>query len=136
MKKRKYIIYVADFETTVYNGQERTDVWSAAYCELFTDKIVVKNSIIDFFKAIYSINDNIICYFHNLKFDGSFILDYIIRDGYIWHRAPEKEMNNGEYKCSISDRGAWYNIIIKHNNKIIEFRDSLKLLPFTLKKIG
>lgn len=136
MKKRKYRIYVADFETTVYSGQERTDVWSAAFCELFTDEIVVEKSIFDFFKAIYSINSNIICYFHNLKFDGSFILDYIIRDGYIWHRVPEKEMNNGEYKCSISDRGAWYNIIIKHNNKIIEFRDSLKLLPFTLKKIG
>ena len=136
MKKRKYRIYVADFETTVYSGQERTDVWSAAFCELFTDEIVVEKSIFDFFKAIYSINSNIICYFHNLKFDGSFILDYIIRAGYLWHRAPEKEMNNGEYKCSISDRGAWYNIIIKHNNKIIEFRDSLKLLPFTLKKIG
>lgn len=32
--------------------------------------------------------------------------------------------------------GQWYYIIIKKNNKIIEIRDSLKLLPFSLESIG
>lgn len=45
-------------------------------------------------------------------------------------------MFNKEFKYSISDRGAWYNIIIKVNNKIIEIRDSLKLLPLAWLKLA
>ena len=49
---------------------------------------------------------------------------------------PEKEMKNNTFKYSISDRGMWYSIIIKVNNHFIEIRDSLKLLPFSVKRIG
>lgn len=45
-------------------------------------------------------------------------------------------MENKTFKYSISDRGQWYSITIKVNGKIIELRDSLKLLPFSVKKIG
>lgn len=46
------------------------------------------------------------------------------------------DMENNTFKYSISDRGMWYTITIKTNNKYIELRDSLKLLPFSVKKIG
>ena len=36
----------------------------------------------------------------------------------------------------ISNMGQWYKITIKTNNKIIEICDSLKLLPFSVKRIG
>lgn len=39
-------------------------------------------------------------------------------------------------KYSISDRGMWYSITIKVNNHKISIRDSLKLLPFSVEKIG
>ena len=39
-------------------------------------------------------------------------------------------------KYSISDKGQWYTIIIKVNNHFIEIRDSLKLLPFSVRRIG
>lgn len=46
------------------------------------------------------------------------------------------DMENNTFKYSISDRGMWYTITIKTNNKYIELRDSLKLLPFSVKRIG
>ena len=48
----------------------------------------------------------------------------------------DKDMQNKSFKYSISDKGMWYSIIIKVNNHIIEIRDSLKLLPFSVKRIG
>jgi hypothetical protein len=48
----------------------------------------------------------------------------------------EKEMENGEFKYSISSKGMWYTIIIKTGGCYIEIRDSLKLLPFSVKQIG
>ena len=32
-------ILVGDFETTVYKGQKRTDVWAAAFVELGTEDV-------------------------------------------------------------------------------------------------
>jgi hypothetical protein len=48
----------------------------------------------------------------------------------------KKDMFNNTFSYSISDRGQWYTMTIKVNNYIIELRDSLKLLPFSLKSIG
>ena len=45
-------------------------------------------------------------------------------------------MQNNTFKYSISEMGQWYSIIIKTNNHFIEIRDSLKLLPFSIKRIG
>lgn len=153
MKINSYHYYVGDFETTVYKGQERTDVWCAAIAELFdeSDNVIVLGSIDSFFDYIVDKKQNIVCYFHNLKFDGSFWLDYLMKekkykqalysldgsDDYQSQRfLPKSKMKNKTFSYSISSLGQWYKIIIKTNNKIIELRDSLKLLPFSLKRIG
>ena len=47
-----------------------------------------------------------------------------------------KNMRSGTFKYTISDLGQWYSITIKHGKYYIEIRDSLKLLPFSVKKIG
>lgn len=52
----------------------------------------------------------------------------------VWKK--NADMENNTFKYSISDRGMWYTITIKINNKYIELRDSLKLLPFSVKRIG
>ena len=136
MRTRNYEYYVADFETTVYEGQQFTEVWAAAVVKLGTEDVEVLHSLPDFLSYIFAQKTNIVCYFHNLKFDGNFILDYILRNGYTWNREAEGKMLNKQFKCAISDRGAWYSITIKMHNMIIEFRDSLKLLPFSVKRIG
>lgn len=149
MKARKFKIYAADFETTVFKGQTFTEVWSACFCELYKKDVKIMHSIRDFFNYFFSLNENIKMYFHNLKFDGSFILSYLLKDlhyeqayekmnadGSLVRWLETKDMKNNSIKYSISEMGQWYYIIIKKNNKIIEIRDSLKLLPFSLESIG
>lgn len=150
MRTRSYTYYTADFETTVFPGQEYTEVWSAAIVELGgSEDVKVFHSIADFFQFLRSLPGNQCVYFHNLKFDGEFILSYLIdvlkyqkaadrvgSEDYEIKWKKEAEMPNETYKCSISDRGQWYTIIVRTRYKIIEFRDSLKLLPFSVKQIG
>ena len=141
--------FSADFETTVYAGQTYTEVWAAAIVELGTEHVELFHSIGDFFKYIRSLKCNCRISFHNLKFDGAFIMDYLINtlhynpsvektgmgkyDVKFKHR---KEMVNREYEIMISAQGSWYTITVMLDNYMIEFRDSLKLLPFTVKQIG
>mgnify|MGYP001073736607 FL=1 len=136
MRTRNYKYYVCDFETTVYKGQQYTEVWAAAVVELNTEDVKIFHTIQDFLDYLFSLNVNIVGYFHNLKFDGNFIIDWLLRNGYKWNRTAEGKMKTNEFKCAISDRGAWYTITIKKGQTIIEFRDSLKLLPFSVKRIG
>lgn len=149
MKVPKYRYFVGDFETTVYKGQVCTEVWASASVELFTENVSIFHSISEQFDYFLSLKTNVICYYHNLKFDGSFWLSYLLVDlGYeqayvktgesindfTW--VSPKEMKNKTFTYSISNMGQWYRILIKVNDKFIEFRDSLKLLPFSVKKIG
>lgn len=140
---------MADFETTVFDGQTYTEVWASACVELFTDNVKVYHNIYDLYDYFVNLNDNVIAYFHNLKFDGAFWLSYLLTDlkyeqaykqlsdsptDIDWLK--DKYMKNKTFKYSISDKGMWYTIIIKVNNHFIEIRDSLKLLPFSVKTIG
>lgn len=136
MRTRNYEYYVADFETTVYKGQQFTEVWAAAVVKLGSEDVEVLHSLPDFLSYIYAKKTNIVCYFHNVKFDGNFLLDYLLRNGYTWNRVAEGKMLNKQFKCAISDRGQWYSITVKMHNMVIEFRDSYKLLPFSVKRIG
>lgn len=148
-RPRKTKTLVADFETSVYEGQDHTEVWAAACVELFTEDVHIFHSIEEQYEYLVSLNSNLIVYYHNLKFDGSFWLDYFLNTleykqafhkkspaEYDLEADKEKFMANKSFKYSISDMGQWYTITLKVNNHIIEFRDSLKLLPFSVKKIG
>lgn len=149
MKKRKYRYFMSDFETTVYKGQVNTEVWASASVELFTEDVHIFHGIEDQFNYFVSLNDNIVVYYHNLKFDGGFWLSFLLVDlGFKqayesigneenqvqWLK--ERDMPNNSFKYSISDKGMWYTIIIRTHGHFIEIRDSLKLLPFSVKKIG
>lgn len=136
MRTRNYKYYTCDFETTVYEGQAFTEVWCACMVELYTEDVKIFHSISDWLDYVYSLNCNIIGYFHNLKFDGDFIVNYFLRNGYNWNRVPEGKMHNRDFKASISDRGQWYSVTVKYKGNIIEFRDSYKLLPFSVENIG
>ena len=151
MRKRKERIFVADFETTVYSGQVHTEVWAAAIVELFTEDVKLFHSIDELYEYMKSLKCNIRCYFHNLKFDGSFWLSYLLtvleykqasdewtdeNGGYHVKWQRETMMTSKTFQYSISDMGQWYTIRIKEGPYMIELRDSLKLLPFSVKKIG
>lgn len=142
--KRKYKILVGDFETTVYEGQDYTEVWASALVPLYTEDVVILHSIGETFNYLKGLKENLIVYYHNLKFDGAFWLDFLLRNhrmkpafetGTYTFESPD-DMPNNTYKYVVSARGQWYVMYIKINNKIIELRDSLKLLPFSVKVLG
>ena len=143
-------IYVGDFETTVFSGQTYTEVWASALVKLGTEDVIILGSIDETFDYLVSLKRNVIVYYHNLKFDGSFWLDYLlIKKGFKqasykygenqksikWMKSM-KNMPSGSVQYSISDLGMWYKVIIKVNGYIIELRDSLKLLPFSVAELG
>lgn len=145
--KRK--VFVGDFETTVYSGQTFTEVWASALVELGTEDVLIHHSIEETFNYLINLDTNVLVYYHNLKFDGSFWLDYLIikkNFKHAYHQyneegtdvswLKEKDMKNHELKYSISDRGMWYTVIFKERGHLIEIRDSLKLLPFSVRELG
>jgi len=135
--------YACDFETTVYDGQVTTEVWSAAMAPLDdeNDTVFVYHSLPEMFKAIKRLHTNLILYFHNLKFDGEFILYYIINTLHLELAHEEgigfhKKLKNNQYRYMISSRGQFYKIELCLGTKKIEIRDSFKLLPYSLRSIG
>lgn len=149
MRKRKYRYFCCDFETTVYENQDFTEVWASAIVELYTEDVKIFHSLRETFDHLISLKSNLILYYHNLKFDGSFWLAFLLQElnykqaywslsekEYDIEWRDEKDMENNSFKYSISDRGQWYSIIIKTHGIFIEIRDSLKLLPFSVETIG
>lgn len=144
---RKARYFVGDFENTIYPGQTETRVWAAACVEMYTEVVNVYGSIDELYKYLVSIKGNIVIYFHNLKYDGNFWVYFLLntikfKQAYTQDKEgsikflDNKEMLNNTFKYNISKTGEWYNITIKVKNKFIEIRDSLKLLPFSVKKLG
>mgnify|MGYP001050487444 CR=1 FL=1 len=131
-------IYACDFETTVYEGQIHTEVWSSAMVELGSEDVKLFGNIKDTFEYIYHSKrpwDEFILYYHNLKFDGAFIVDWLLKNRFTFtdnHKAKER----GTFNTVISDMGQWYMIVVNYKGVKITIRDSLKLFPFTLKQVG
>jgi len=82
-------------------------------------------------------------YFHNLKFDGSFIVNWLLSNGFKWtHKEKDEDHGQaGTFSTIISNMGQWYMIDIcygyrgrKKLHTVIY--DSLKKLPFTVKRIA
>lgn len=148
MRPIKYRTFVGDFETTVYEGQTSTEVWASACVELGTEDVKIFHSIEEQFNYFVSLKCHIKCYYHNLKFDGVFWLSYLMKDlklkqaiitdpnDNIVAFEKQSDMPNNTFSYIISSMGQWYSIIIKYNNKFIVLMDSLKLLPFSVKRIG
>lgn len=146
---RNYRKFMCDFETTVYKGQKSTEVWASASVEFYTENVQIFHSIDEQFNYFKSLDCDIIAYYHNLKFDGNFWLSYLLtdlkynqayepfnEDGTQGEFIKEKYMKNNTFRYTISSMGQWYIVTIKVNNHFIELRDSLKLLPFSVKQIG
>lgn len=156
MFKTVFKEYMGDFETTVNENQKtqtETEVWAAALCPLEAandeSSVTIDGSIDEFMKRIENMSrfNNIKIYFHNLKFDGTFIMTYILKNKYwspygyedekgLHFYDNDKNRPSGTYSYSISSKGIWYSITLKRHNHLIEFVDSLKLLPFSVRKIG
>lgn len=141
--------FMGDFETTVYKGQSDTEVWASALTDFDdeSDYVYILHSIDETLDFLADLNEDVTVYYHNLKFDGNFWLYYLLvvkgfsqgvetrQDG-SYHMKKQKELKANEVIYMISDMGEWYTVTFKYKGHIIILKDSLKLLPFSVKKIG
>lgn len=121
--------FTADFETATWTPDE-TWVWAWALCDIEdVSHVEVGNSIDDFFKRIKK-EANPYIYFHNLKFDGEFILYYLMKNGF--EHVESKEKRNNTFSTLISDMGLFYSIEVYFEvgkkTKKVTFIDSLKII--------
>lgn len=81
------------------------------------------------------INESSSFYFHNLKFDGEFIIHYLLTHGFV--HVNEKKLGVNQFSTIISDLNVFYCIKVKFKEEvIISFFDSLKLLNFSLEEVA
>lgn len=126
--------YVGDFETTTDPNDVR--VWGSCLVNIDTiETAFIGNDIESFFDFLK--NKNSVVYFHNEKFDGEFILSYLLTHGYKY--SESKESNT--FSTLITDDGVFYSITVifeKKNKKYkkVVFYDSLKKLPFKVSVIA
>ena len=128
------LCYAGDFETTTDENDCR--VWAFSLCNVNDfNEFVYGTSIDDFFEICQDYLHNYKIWFHNLKFDGAFIISYLLSHGYTWIK-DKKDKADYTFTTLIGDMGQYYNIIVyfnvnkktHHTNKV-EFFDSYKLFP-------
>ena len=134
-------IYVADFETSheQIEGKEYAWVWCAGYQRLFTESngLHIFGNIKDFIDGLLQ-NETKKVYFHNLKFDGQFLLNYFLFHKYVYN----EELNKDKQMMYIIDQmGTFYSLTVTFKNKQGKIRrctfiDSLKLYPYSLKVLA
>lgn len=129
-KPREWL--VSDFETAT-DITDLTYVWAWAVCDPMADYHVDMGTSIKTW-VDYVADHPAIYYFHNLAFDGSFILDYILKNGFTFIDAKPK--NDKEFTCLIDDMGKFYSIDMNINGNIITLYDSLKKIPLKVKEIA
>ena len=131
--------FTADFETATWLENE-TYVWAWAVCEIEnTDNIIINNNIDDFISFCKS-QKNATFYFHNLKFDGEFIIYWCLTHGFE-HVEKREDIKENTFTTLISDKGQFYQIVIyfEKGNKTVHkvtFIDSLKIIPFSVEQIA
>ena len=135
--------YMCDFETSTEAWLERDNgvarVWAACICTIEEEPKVISltNNIDDFMIALEGLG-NVECYFHNLKYDGEYILSWLFKNNFVYDERGKKERS---FNCIISDVGQWYSIEItykKYNKRLKRVRiyDSLKKLPLKVSRIA
>lgn len=132
--------YTADFETTTKADDCR--VWAYAISEIGNpDYFVYGNSLDDFMDICADPKHNAVYYFHNLKFDGEFIIYWLLKNGFTYIEDKKQRADN-TFTTLITDMGQFYSIEVyfevknkNHVNKV-KFLDSLKILNFSVEQIA
>ena len=127
------ITFTADYETIDRNGVESVWLWDV--CNMLTFKHDNGIDIESFIQFVDNIKWSCNIYFHNLKFDGSFLIDHLLKNGYEF--TNKKSLKIGEFTTLITEFGQFLSITYKNKcNKNITFIDSLKIIPLSIKKIA
>lgn len=128
--------FTADFETATWVPDE-TWVWAWALCDIEDPSCVDVGSSIEDFMGRIKKESNPYIYFHNLKFDGEFILYYLLTNGY--EHVDSHEKRSKTFSTLISDMGLFYSIEVYFEvgkkTKKVTFIDSLKIINQTVESM-
>lgn len=131
--------FTCDFETTTDLDDCR--VWAYAICEIGDpDNFIYGNSLDEFMEWCQNPKENYLCLFHNLKFDGQYILSWLLKHGFEYV-ADKKNRHDHSFTTLITDMGQFYVIEVYfkvkgHKVNKVTFHDSLKLLNFSVEEIA
>lgn len=153
-QSRKYVqpkkggrFFMADFETTTQEAMERTgadhtEVWAWAICPIPCNyeqrDVVIGNSLDSFMEwCKKNLHEDDIVFFHNLTFDGSFIMSWLLNHGYKQEKCGWKNKKHfRNYDLLAGSMAGFYSLTIGMGKGAFRFQDSAKLLAFTVYEIG
>ena len=132
------MLYTADFETTTDPADCR--VWAYGICEIGNPDNFQYGNSIDGFMEWAEKEKKVTTYFHNLKFDGEFILCWLFEHGFKLV-VDRRDLTDNTFTTLISDKGQFYSMEIcfkrrgKERDSLMIY-DSLKILPFSVDAIA
>ena len=133
---------IADLENS---NTVPSKTYLAGYSLLGDDKHYIfsgnsKTNIDRFFESLFSHKKSIIIYFHNLSYDGRFLIDHMLRNEYEYIKLNEHGKIPKEYdNCFggiIDTNGTIYKMVVKHNGTTITIKDTFRIISASLDKIG
>lgn len=132
------MLYTADFETTTDPLDCR--VWACGITEIDSGYKFEYGNSIDWFMEFACSNPNATFYFHNLKFDGEFILCWLFEHGFKYNM-DRRKLRSKEFTTLISDKGQFYSLEIcffkeAESHSTVTIYDSLKLLNFSVSTVA
>lgn len=146
-KKKGGRFFMADFETTTpeamkRTGSDRTEVWAWAICPIpcnYEQKdVTIGNSIDSFMEwCKKNLHEDDIVYFHNLTFDGNFIMSWLLHHGYKQEKCGWKNKKYfRNYDLLAASMAGYYSLTVGMGRGAFRFQDSAKLLAFSVYEIG
>lgn len=128
------MLFTADFETTTNPDDCR--VWATGICSIDDKLNFCYGNNIEYFLLHASKHKNATYYFHNLKFDGEFIINHLFRNGFIYIK-ERRYLTPHSFTTLISDKSQFYSmeIMLEEGNRV-KILDSLKILPFSVDEIA
>ena len=134
------IPYTADFETTT--DEKDCRIWAWATCSVEDPQEFHYGTTFEEFMTFCADPiRNLTLYFHNLKFDGAFIISWLLHNGFTYI-SDKKEKADNTFTTLITDMGQFYAIEIyftvrgHHINKV-KILDSLKIFPnFSVERVA
>ena len=132
--------WTADFETTTDEDDCRVWAYSMSNIEE-PSKFIYGTSISEFFEFFAKSKQNCKVWFHNLKFDGIYLLNHLFLEGFEWVEKRE-DIRDNTFTTLITDLGQFYSITVYFKKlskryKKVEFLDSLKIFPnFSVERVA
>lgn len=143
MKKLKTKLFSVDFETlteeSIKQNNDKTRIWAFGMMNIFDENEYYEATTMQDAISLMLDNAPCKCWYHNVKFDSSYIIDYLLKNGFKWVENRE-DLQDKTFTTLISDVGVFYSLefmqIVDGKEKTVKIYGSEKLIPGSVDKIA